>query len=70
MVSQLCAHTSAWMWCSRTEASRLHPQHLGHGLAGGKNKVSFLEKLSWKKTDKRQVVNIPLTAYQLNYIIS
>ena len=32
--------------------------------------ISFLEKLSWNKTDKRQVVNIPLTAYQLNYVIS
>lgn len=54
----------------RAEASFVHSRRPGHCLARGKNKVSPLEKLNWNEIDKRQVVNIPLTAYQFNYIIS
>lgn len=74
MVLQLRTHTHTCRTLPRcgtqeTEASSLLPQHLGHRLAGGKNKVSSPEKLSRKKTHT-QVVNTPLAAYQLNYVIS
>lgn len=53
------------MWI---EASSLHPQLLKHCQIC-KDMVSFQGKLNSNYTDKQQVVNIPLTAYQFNYII-